>query len=169
MDRRDYILRMIEELGRAILALKLMILARGAAPGEVGESLTKIARDGGLDFELAKAMSADSLLMMVAPGGEVDPSRCWLLAELFDLEGIDLELADDLEGARGAWERAGFLFGMLQPVPGLPIGIEEAREKVASIERKLEGLPPRKARHAGPSSRARRTAAAVAPARNRVF
>jgi hypothetical protein len=169
MDRRDYILRMIEQLGQALAALRRRILARGVDDAEVRESLSKIARDGGLDFELARAMTADTLLMMVAPGGEVDPSRCWLLAELFDLEGTDADLADDPEAARSAWERAGFLYGMLQPVPGNPIGITEARERVASIERKLETLPPRRARHSRLPRSSLRTAAAVRPGRKRVF
>ena len=39
--------------------------------------------------DLARAMTSETLLLMVAPGGEVDPGRCWLLAEMFYLEGVE--------------------------------------------------------------------------------
>ena len=81
MDRQDYILRMIERRGRALIALRKRILGRETISKEVRVALRETAHGGGPDFDLAKVMTPDTPLMMVAPGGEVDPGRCWLLAE----------------------------------------------------------------------------------------
>ena len=146
MDRRDYILRMIEQLGQVLLAIRNRILRREIDRDEVRETLSGVARQGGLDLELARAMSPDTLMMMVAPGGEVDPGRAWILAEIFYLEGLEAETAELPSEARPAYERAGFLYGLLSPVTGNLVGVEEAPERIAEIERRLAALPPRQRR-----------------------
>lgn len=140
MDRRDYIMRMIEQVGAMLAALRKRILGGGGSLGEVREDLEEAARLGGLDYDLARAMSLETLLLMVAPGGEVEPGRCWLLAELSYLEGLDAQLAESEEEARRALERAGYLFGLLQPIAGNYVGIPEAAERIDEIERRLSEL-----------------------------
>lgn len=146
MDRRDYIIRMIEQLGQVLLAIRNRILRGEVDASEVRETLTDVARQGGLDLDLARAMSPETLMMMVAPGGEVDPGRCWVLAEIFYLEGLEAETADRPAEARAAYERAGFLYGLLDPVTGNLVGVEEAPERIEEIERRLAALPPRRER-----------------------
>lgn len=138
---------MIEQLGQILLALRARILGGEATTVEVRTALRDAARQGGLDYDLAQVMTPDTLLMMVAPGGEVDPARCWLLAELSYLDGLEADLAFNFEEARSAFERAGFLYGMLQPVTGGVTGIPEAETRLEEIERRLEELPEPKARH----------------------
>lgn len=150
MDRRDYILRMIEQLGHVLLAIRNRILGREIERPQLQEALSDAARQGGLDLDLARAMSPETLMMMVAPGGEVDPGRCWLLAEIFYLEGLEAELAGLVAEARSSLERAGFLFGLLEPVAGNLAGVAEAEERIAEIERRLEKLPGRKMRALAP-------------------
>ncbi|MDX1578369.1 MAG: hypothetical protein R3266_07785 [Gemmatimonadota bacterium] len=150
MDRRDYILRMIEQLGHVLLAIRNRILGREIERPQLQEALSDAARQGGLDLDLARAMSPETLMMMVAPGGEVDPGRCWLLAEIFYLEGLEAELAGLVAEARSSLERAGFLFGLLEPVAGNLAGVAEAEERLAEIERRLEKLPGRKMRALAP-------------------
>lgn len=140
MDRRDYIMRMIEQVGAMLAALRKRILGGGGSPEEVREELEEAARLGGLDYDLARAMSPETLLLMVAPGGEVEPGRCWLLAELSYLEGLDAQVAGSGEEARRALERAGYLFGLLRPIAGNYVGIPEADERIEEIERRLERL-----------------------------
>jgi hypothetical protein len=138
VDRRDYIMRLIEQVGQALIALRRRILARG-----------------GLDFDLARAMTSETLLLMVAPGGEVDPGRCWLLAEMFYLEGVEAELSGWVGEARDSLQRAAFLFGMLQPIAGNLVGLPEAGPRIEEIERRLTGLPPARRRTVTtPTSRA---------------
>lgn len=157
MDRRDYIMRLIEQLGQILIALRARILGKTATGEEVRGELEAAARMGGLDLDLARAMTPDSLLMMVAPGGEVDPGRCWLLGELFYLEGLEAAVAGRTSEARSALERAGFLYGMLQPVAGNLVGFAEAATRVDEIEQRLAELPP-------PRRRSRRPARAGARA-----
>jgi hypothetical protein len=141
MDRRDYIMRLIEQVGQALIALRRRILAREATATETREELRAAARAGGLDFDLARAMTSETLMMMVAPGGEVDPGRCWLLAEMFYLEGVEAELTGRVVEARDSLQRAAFLFGMLQPIAGNLVGLPEATPRIEEIERRLTGLP----------------------------
>jgi len=143
LDRQDYILRMIERLGQALIALRNRILGKEVTSAEVRTALQSVAREGGLDYELATSMTPDTLLMMVAPAGEVDPGRCWLLAELSYLDGLDAELSGEVGVARSSFERAGFLFGMLQPEAGSLMGVIEAKERLDEIEVRLAALSPR--------------------------
>ncbi len=150
MDRRDYIMRLIEQLGQILIALRHRILNESTTGEEVRGELETAARMGGLDLDLARVMTPDSLLMMVAPGGEVDPGRCWLLGELFYLEGLEAAVADRPSKARSALERAGFLYGMLQPIAGNLVGFTEAATRVEEIERRLAELPPPRRRSRRP-------------------
>lgn len=146
MERRDYILRMIEQLGSMLVALRKRILGGSAERGEVREELSETARLGGLDYDLARAMGPDTLRTMVAPGGDVDPGRCWLLAELSYLDGLEADLAGDADAARDALERAGFLYGLLRPLPGNVVGVAEADDRLEEIETRLDALGPRRGR-----------------------
>lgn len=146
MDRRDYILRLIEQAGRALIALRDRILGLEASTEQVREALRQAARLGGLDYELARAMTPRTLAMMVAPGGEVEPGRCWVLAESFYLDGLEASLDDRPGEAREALERARLLYGLLRPLAGNLVGIPEAGERIAEIEDRLDRLPPRRAR-----------------------
>jgi len=146
MERRDYILRMIEQLGTVLAALRRRILGGTAEPEEIRGELAETAKLGGLDYDLARAMGPDTLRTMVAPGGDVDPGRCWLLAEIFYLEGLEADLAEDAHEARDAFERAGFLYGLLRPLPGNVVGVAEADERLAEVESRLEALGRRRGR-----------------------
>jgi len=150
MERRDYILRMIEQLGTMLAELRRRILGRSAEHETVEGELAEVAKLGGLDYDLARVMGPDTLLMMVAPGGDVDPGRCWLLAELSYLDGLEADLAGDPEAARDALERAGFLYGLLRPLPGNLVGVHEADERLAEIESRLGALGPRRGRARAP-------------------
>lgn len=141
MDRRDYIMRMIEQLGTILVALRRRIMGQEVGREEAAETLRETARLGGLDYDLARAMTPETLLLMVAPGGEVDPGRCWLVAELSYLEGLDAALASDVEQARDGLERAAYLFGLLQPLTGNFLGVTEAADRLEEIEERLAALP----------------------------
>lgn len=88
MVQRDYILRMIEELGAALIALRKAIFGGRAAAGEVEDTLRRAAGSAGMHIELARAASVEALPAMVAPTGEVEPARCWVLAEALMTDGV---------------------------------------------------------------------------------
>jgi hypothetical protein len=140
VDRRDYIMRMIEQLGTILVALRRRIIGQEVGREEAAETLRETARLGGLDYDLARAMAPETLLLMVAPGGDVDPGRCWLVAELSYLDGLDAALASDFEEARDGLERAAYLFGLLQPLAGNFLGVTEADDRLEEIEQRLAAL-----------------------------
>ena len=69
VHQRDYILRLIEQLGGALVALR-------------------------------RGFSEDTLHMFVSPTGEVEPARCWLMAELLYLDGLQAKLEERGDDAR---------------------------------------------------------------------
>lgn len=134
MVQRDYILRMIEELGAALIALRKAIFGGTAPAGEVEDTLRRAGSGAGMDIQLARAVSAEALPAMVAPTGEVEPARCWVLAEALMTDGVyQLELGKhDL--ARSSLAKAAVLFDLVGPGGAFLTGFPEARVRIAEIE-----------------------------------
>jgi hypothetical protein len=88
MYRHDYILRLIQHLGAALLTLRDRILRRQQDDVAVRTEIGEIARQAGLDLEVARSLDPRQLLMWLAPIGEPDPAKLWLMAELLYLEGL---------------------------------------------------------------------------------
>lgn len=135
MQQRDYILRLIEQAG-AVLARVRRLLFGGAPPAEVESAMSEAARLAGVDLRLIREMTPDTLLLLMSPGGEPEPSRCWITAELLYLEGRAAEDAGDEAAAMAAYGKALLLFRALSPdlLPGLP----EAEERVRELETRVE-------------------------------
>jgi hypothetical protein len=112
--RHDYIMRLIERFGVALRTLRDRILRREREDLSVRGELGEIARQAGLDLEVARTLDPAALMMWLAPSGLPDPARLWLMAELLYLEGIAGE-ADGDAGWRGDLSRAAAL---LAQVPG---------------------------------------------------
>jgi len=88
MYRDDYILRLIERFGAALSALRDRILRRTREETAVTPEIHEIARQAGLDLDVARGLDPELLLMWLAPTGEPDPARLWLMAELLYLGGL---------------------------------------------------------------------------------
>jgi hypothetical protein len=82
MERRDYLLRMLEDMGRVIARLRELLLG-GDTTGAALE-LQAAAKLAGLDLGAARSLTAESLLMILRPTGDGDPTRVRLVAELLD-------------------------------------------------------------------------------------
>ncbi len=138
MYTRDYVLRLIERFGRALIALRDRILRREVTTEELRAQLREVAQGAGLDLDLARSLDPGMLLMWLAPTGEIDPPRFWLLAELLYLEGAHAResAADDL--GRADMERALAVFAKLppewQPFPDMATAGERASELRAVLE-----------------------------------
>jgi hypothetical protein len=91
MYRRDYVMRLIEAFGQALIALRNRILKRQADSQTVLAELGEMARTAGLDLDIARQLDPSSLLMWLSPTAEYDPPRLWLLAELLYLAGLQAE------------------------------------------------------------------------------
>jgi len=107
MYRRDYILRLIEQFGRVLSALLNKIRKRQLTSAEVRAQISEVAAQSGLDLDVARGLDPTMLLMWLAPRGEIDPGKFWLMAELLFMEGLQAHedgLADragsDLRRAR---------------------------------------------------------------------
>lgn len=132
MDRRDYVMRMIEQMGAMLARVRRMLL--GGEP--VDSELMTAASRAGVDLEMARLLDARSLLDAVAPEGQAEPGRCWVMAELLALDGERLDLLGRRDEALDRYGKALLLFGALHPsvIGGLP----EAADRIAAIERRLE-------------------------------
>ncbi|GMR13726.1 MAG: hypothetical protein BMS9Abin29_1941 [Gemmatimonadota bacterium] len=141
MAQTDWILRLIEQLGAALIVLRSMILGGKVGREEVQGRLQKAVGSIGFDLDLAKAASPETVRMLVAPTGDVEPGRCWLVAEVLYLDGLQAQMEDRWEDARSSFERALPLYGLLEPHGLLVAGLPEAEERMAEIEGRLAGLP----------------------------
>jgi hypothetical protein len=142
MERRDYILRLIEQMGAALIAARNMILGRRADPARVEEELQALAGRGGMDLDVVRGFTGDTLLMLVSPGGEVEPGRCWLIAELLYLDGLEAEMEGRSGDARLSLEKARTLYTLIKPGGGMLLGFPEAEERFRDIDARLGALEP---------------------------
>ena len=96
MPQKDFILRQIEMLGAALAVIRKMILgAKGDARAQVESRLQSVSQTGGMALDLARAASPETLRMLIAPTGEIEPGRCWLLAETLYLDGLHADQLGD--------------------------------------------------------------------------
>lgn len=136
--QRDYILRIIEQLGAALVEFRRKILQQEDV-GETQEALASTASRAGLDLDMLKRFDAGTLVMLVSPGGDVDVTRCWLMAELLYLDGLDT----DMSGRDGADSliKSRALYDLLRPMGGVLVGMPEAAERIAEIDQHLDRPP----------------------------
>lgn len=142
MMQRDYILRVIEELGAVLIALRNAILGGAAPATQMEDTLRRAAAGAGMDLDLARAASIDALPAMMAPTGEVDPARCWLLAEVLMTDGVSLLSSGETELARSSLAKAAALFTLVAPEGAFLTGFPEASERIEEIEAMLAGITP---------------------------
>jgi len=78
--QRDYILRLIEHLGRTLLMLRNRILDRQEQHATVQEEIRAIAARAGVDLDVARAVDLVTLRLLMSFAGDFDPARGWLTA-----------------------------------------------------------------------------------------
>jgi hypothetical protein len=132
--QRDYILRMIEQAGTALRALLNRVLRRDVEPAEVTKALRHAAALGSLDIDLLRLGDTNTVLMMVAPGGEPEPGRTWLAAEMLYLDGLAARLDERADDAATSFAKARLLFGLVGATGVLPAGFPEAAERIREID-----------------------------------
>lgn len=136
MIQRDYLLRLIEQAGQILIRIRKLI-AGSAGAERVEDELRAAADRTGVDLDLIRAMSGQSLLLVMSPTGDPEPARCWTTAELLALDGDAAEASGDLERAYASRAKALLLFRALDPE--LLAGVlPEAAERVRDLEGKVE-------------------------------
>jgi len=133
-ERRDYLLRMIEQMGAVFARLRQLILG-----GDVAESeLSLAAARAGVDLTTARALDADSLTALLLPQGQVDPTRAWLTAELITLESLQAERQGRMDEALSGYRKAFRLY--LAMDPRIIGGIPEAAQRISELESRIRAL-----------------------------
>lgn len=113
MYRHDYILRLIERFGAALITLRDKILRRQRDEVAVRAEISEVARQAGLDLDVARSLDPQQLLIWLAPTGQPDPAKLWLMAELLYLDGLHAHTSG-APGWQGDFERA---YAILSHVP----------------------------------------------------
>jgi len=140
MAQRDYILRIIEQMGQVLIELRNQILGRTASPKDVADGLERVAAQTGIDLSLARSATPETLQMLVAPTGEVEPGRCWLVAEMMAVDGLEAEMEQRDAEAVASYERALALFSLIEPGGAFLVGFPEASQRVAELEDRIRNL-----------------------------
>jgi hypothetical protein len=138
--QRDYILRLIEQAAGALRRALDLILGRKGSPGEVAEQLRAALGITGLDPGMVRVLDAEALVLLIAPTGEAEPGRCWLVAETLYLDGLEAQLDDRPDEARASLAKARLLFRLLEPDAVLPSGFPEASARLREIEDRIRVL-----------------------------
>jgi hypothetical protein len=84
MQREDYLLRMIAQMGRVLARIRRMLLE--GKNSEAGDELELAAQKGGIDLRLVIALDEASLEPLLLTGGEIDRPKCAFFAEVIYLE-----------------------------------------------------------------------------------
>ena len=131
---------MIEQIGAAMVRLRQMILGGSAAAETIRLEFQSIARSAGIDLEMARLASPETLVALISVGGEVNPSRAWFTAELLYLDALDAETSGHNERGRLSYQKALALFTLLQPGGGFLVGWPEAGQRVEEVRTRLAAL-----------------------------
>jgi hypothetical protein len=135
--RTDYILRIIEQLARTLMAVRSRILGREQPSQEVRAEIHQIARDAGLDLDVARQLDPAMLLGWLAPMGEIDEPRIWLMAELLYLDALEAREGGEPGAGSAGMRRALLLFEQLPPDWKPSDDLTTAGARVAELERLL--------------------------------
>ncbi len=138
--QRDYILRMIEEMGMVLVRLREVILGRASSRHHVEGQIQKALQGIGFDFEIARIADGETLERMVAPTGQVEPARAWLIAESFYLEGLEAQIDQRDGDAMSGFRKALRLYRLVAPDMLLPTGFTEATDRIREIEQRMAEL-----------------------------
>jgi hypothetical protein len=137
MFRQDYISRLIEQFGRTLVTLRNLITGRQASPAEIHEQIASVASQCGLGLDIARSLDSAMLVMWLAPRGDIDAGKFWLLAELLFLEGLQAREEGRMDLARADLERARLLLGKLAPDWRPDDDLASAAERIQDIDTAL--------------------------------
>lgn len=137
MYRTDFILRLIEQFARTLIALRNRILRRELTSEEVRAEIHQIARDAGLDLDVARQLDPGMLLGWLSPTGRADEAKIWLMAELLYLDALEAREAGEPDVGRTGMRQAMLLFRHLPPGWSPSGELTTAAERAAELERML--------------------------------
>lgn len=139
MGQRDFILRLIEQMGQVLIAIRKKIYG-GDDAQSVEDDLQDASQKSGFDLTVVRGLSLDSLLMLVAQGPDIQLDRAWLMAEVLLLDGLMAQREHRDDDAWASLTKAQALYGLIGPQGAMLTGLPELQERMAEVERALEAL-----------------------------
>jgi hypothetical protein len=136
MQREDYLLRMIAQMGRVLARIRRMLLE--GKTSEAGDELEHVALKGGIDLRLVIALDESSLEPLLRTGGEIDRPKCAFFAEVIYLEWRRQLAMGRMPQAEHCARRALLLYALAYD--GIVMD-DEARQRVAELEGHPDPLP----------------------------
>lgn len=135
-------MRLVEQFARVLATLLNRIRGRQVSPEVAQAEISAIARGCGLDLDVARGLDATMLLMWLAPRGDVDPGRFWLMGELLLVDGLRASEAGARPRAHADLERALAVFSAIDPAWRPEPDLASAGDRVAEIRRWLDDNTP---------------------------
>ena len=129
MQREDYLLRMIAQMGLVLARVRRLLLEGKNA--EAGRDLEQAALKGGIDLALVIALDEPSLRPLLFTAGELDRPKCAFFAEVVYLEWRRQHAMGNAERAERCAQRALLLFALAYE--GIVVG-DETRERIAELQ-----------------------------------
>jgi hypothetical protein len=113
MEKRDYLLRQIEALGRILSRLRELIVgsATAAAHGEIQQEM----RNAGLELSMANALDAKTLLMLLG-SPVLDVRRTFMVASLLHMDALRARAEGDPTWAARSSANALALLSAVRPM-----------------------------------------------------
>lgn len=139
MQREDYLLRMIAQMGRVLARVRRLLLEGKNA--EAGDELKLAALNGGVDLALVIALDEPSLRPLLFTAGELDRPKCAFFAEVVYLEWRRQHAMGNAERAERCARRSLLLFALAYE--GIVVD-DETRQRIAELQQRspADGHPP---------------------------
>jgi hypothetical protein len=113
MEKRDYLLRQIEALGRILSRLRELIV--GGATATARSEIQEEMRNAGLELSMANALDAKTLLMLLG-SPVLDVRRAFMVASLLHLDALRARAEGDVTWAGRSTANALALFSAMRPM-----------------------------------------------------
>jgi hypothetical protein len=133
MQREDYMLRMIAQMGRVLAHVRRLLLE--GKHSEAGEELQRAAEKGGIDLRFIIALDEASLRPLLVTAAEIDRPKCAFFAELVYLEWRRQLAMRNMDSADRCARRALLLYALAYD--GIVMD-DETRQRVSELEQRFE-------------------------------
>ena len=130
MERRDYLLRMLEEMGRVLARVRALL--SGPSVTAAAQELEAAASHAGLALPLVRALAGDGLAAVLTTAGRPDPAKHLLAAEYLYVEALRAAPPEDA----ALFGRALDLYRRIGPVADAAVQAAVA-DRIADLERRV--------------------------------
>lgn len=129
----------MQQLAQMLMELQRRLEAEGGDASHIRQGLDEVARRVGVDLEIVRLASPETVLQVLTPGGGGDPGKIWAVGELLYLEGLRALAEDEPSVAVDALRKASRLLEALPEDLALPDEARPPAERLDRIGKLLEG------------------------------